>query len=60
VWDMTPRKIAVGVLTADCLPALHVAASEAALRRCGVHLLHVVRPVFARPAEDGPARADRR
>jgi nucleotide-binding universal stress UspA family protein len=44
---MIPRKILVGVETADCLPALQVAAQEAARRRCGVHLLHGLPPVYA-------------
>ena len=42
VWDMIPRKVVVGVETSDCLPALQAAAQEAARRRCGVHLLHVL------------------
>ena len=46
MWDMIPRKVVVGVLTADCEPALQAAAQEAARRRCGVHLLHVLQPVY--------------
>ena len=46
MWDMIPRKVVVGVVTADCLPALQAAAQEAARRRCGVHLLHVLQPVY--------------
>ena len=44
--DMIPRKVVVGVVTADCLPTLQAAAQEAARRRCGVHLLHVLQPVY--------------
>jgi nucleotide-binding universal stress UspA family protein len=44
---MTPRKVLVGVETPDCLPALRVAAAEAIRRRCGVHLLHVMTPVYS-------------
>ena len=29
VWDMVPRKVLVGIETADCLPALSLAAEEA-------------------------------
>jgi nucleotide-binding universal stress UspA family protein len=43
---MVPRKVVVGVLTAECLPALQAAAQEAVRRRCGVHLLHVLQPVY--------------
>lgn len=47
MWDVFPRKVVVGVETADCLPALRAAAQEARRRRCGVHLLHVIEPVYA-------------
>jgi len=47
VWDMVPRKILVGIETADCLPALSLAAEEAVRRGCGVHLLHVLPPTHA-------------
>lgn len=41
MWD-DPRKILVGVEGPDCEAALHVAAHEARVRRCGVHLVHVM------------------
>ena len=47
MWDMIPRKVVVAVERADCLPALQAAAQEAVRRRCGVHLLHVLHPVYA-------------
>jgi nucleotide-binding universal stress UspA family protein len=43
---MVPRKVLVAVESAHCLPALRVAAEEAARRRCGVHLLHVLPPAY--------------
>ena len=42
MWDMVPRKVLVGIETADCLPALSLAAEEAVRRGCGVHLVHVL------------------
>ena len=47
MWDMVPRKVLVGIETADCLPALSLAAEEAVRRRCGAHLLHVLPPTYA-------------
>ena len=47
MWDMVPRKVLVGIETADCLPALRQAAEEAVRRTCGVHLLHVLPPTYA-------------
>ena len=47
MWDMVPRKVLVGIETADCLPALSLAAEEAVRRRCGVRLLHVLPPTYA-------------
>jgi nucleotide-binding universal stress UspA family protein len=44
---MDPRKVLVGIETADCLPALSVAAEEAVRRGCGVHLMHVLPPTNA-------------
>jgi nucleotide-binding universal stress UspA family protein len=39
---MVPRKVLVGIETADCLPALSLAAEEAVRRGSGVHLMHVL------------------
>lgn len=47
MWDMVPRKVLVGIETADCLPALSLAAEEAVRRGCGVHLMHVLPPIHA-------------
>jgi len=46
MWDMKPRKILVAVESAECDAALELAAQEARRRRCGVHLMHVMHPVY--------------
>ena len=47
MWDMVPRKVLVGIETADCLPALSLAAEEAVRRGSGVHLMHVLPTIHA-------------
>lgn len=47
MWDLTPRKVLVAIETADAHAALRAAAAEAMRRRCGVHVLHVLPPVYA-------------
>src|SRR4029078_5011072 len=47
MWDMEPRKVLVGVETADCEAALRYAVEDAARRRCGIHLAHVAHPALA-------------
>jgi nucleotide-binding universal stress UspA family protein len=46
MWDFEPRRILVGIENGECGAALAYAARESRLRRCGVHLVHVV-PVIA-------------
>jgi nucleotide-binding universal stress UspA family protein len=42
MWDLEPRRILVGIEKDDSDAALAYAAREARMRRCGVHLMHVV------------------
>jgi nucleotide-binding universal stress UspA family protein len=51
MWDTPAKKVVVGVEDADCDAALRVAAAEARGRRCGIHLVHVVTPVYVGPPE---------
>lgn len=43
MWDMEPRKILVAVDSAGSRAALRYAVTEARLRGCGIHLVHVDR-----------------
>lgn len=42
MWDIKPRRILVAVEDSECDAAMEYAVREAKLRRCGVHLIHVV------------------
>jgi nucleotide-binding universal stress UspA family protein len=46
MWDMEPRKVLVAVDSVDCEAALEYAVAEATRRGCGIHLVHVARPVI--------------
>ena len=52
MWDMEPRKVLVGVDTSSREAALQYAVAEARRRGCGIHLVHVARPVLASCALD--------
>ena len=47
MWDMEPRKVLVGVDRSDSEAALQYAVVEAIRRGCGIHVVHVARPVPA-------------
>jgi nucleotide-binding universal stress UspA family protein len=51
MWVTPVKQVVVGVEDADCEAALRVAAAEARRRRCGIHLVHVVTPVYVGPPE---------
>jgi nucleotide-binding universal stress UspA family protein len=46
MWDMEPRKVLVAVDSVDCEAALEYAVAEVRRRGCGLHLVHVARPVL--------------
>jgi nucleotide-binding universal stress UspA family protein len=48
MWDIKPRRILVAVEDSECDAAMEYAVREAKLRRCGVHLIHVVPLVVGR------------
>ena len=47
MWDMEPKKVLVGVDRSDSEAALQYAVAEAIRRGCGIHVVHVARPVPA-------------
>ena len=51
--DAAAKQVVVGVEDAECDAALRVAAAEARRRRCGIHLVHVVTPVYVGRPEVG-------
>ena len=46
MWDIKPRRVMLAVESAECEAAIEYAALEARVRRCGVHVVHVVPMVF--------------
>ncbi|HRK46809.1 MAG TPA: universal stress protein, partial [Nocardioides sp.] len=58
MWDMKPPKVLVGVDRPDCEAALQYAVAEARRRGCGIHLVHVARPILASRALDDIALVD--
>jgi nucleotide-binding universal stress UspA family protein len=58
MWDMEPRKVLVGVDSRSTEAALQYAVAEARRRGCGIHLVHVARPVLATRSLDDIALVD--
>ena len=53
MWETQAMQVVLGVEAAASDAALRVAAAEARRRGCGIHLVHVVTPVYVGPPEIG-------